>query len=282
MGLNGMALAYNKDFLERFNIPEDTVWDWDTLLEVGARVNKEDPDAYLLGMLDYRGFLMPYVNQMTGNQFIQDDYTLGFEVEHLEQAFVYFKQLLDEGALMPLAKSSLYPDITESPEWSKGNIGMIFNLASTVERMKSYVPNLGVTGYPVPDDALTSAVLVNPANPLAINKASKHPEEAAKFANWLLTNTDSARILGGVYGVPPVEENRQTISEEGLLDPLIVQAVDYAMANPGEPVNGISGNQEILQLSEDMMDAVGFGQTEPRRAAEELIRRIEDIVAEAR
>ncbi|MBW7460539.1 extracellular solute-binding protein, partial [Paenibacillus sepulcri] len=178
MGVNGMVIAYNKDFFKKFGIPEDTNWDWAKIDEIGRKVHQQDPDAYLLASLDVRGFLQPYVRQQTNKQWIQDDKTLGFDQAVLTDALTYYKKLLDDGVLEPLAESSLYPDITQNTAWQKGNIGLSFGLASTLVALKSVIPNIDVTTYPIPANAKTSAVLVNPSNPLAINKASKHPEEA--------------------------------------------------------------------------------------------------------
>ncbi|MFS0725409.1 ABC transporter substrate-binding protein [Paenibacillus sp. 1P07SE] len=276
MGVNGMVNLYNKDFFERFDIPEDTQWDWETIHAIGKRIHEEDPSAYLLGMFDYRTFLQPFVNQQTGNQWIQDDKTLGFEAEALEAAFAYYQQLLDDGVMQPVAESSLYKDLAENLQWQEGNIGMMFTLASTIAKVKTYTPNLGVSMYPVPADALTSAVLVNPSNPLAISKASKHPEEAAKFASWLLTSSEAAAILKDVYSVPMVTANAEQLVADGAIDPTVAEAVQVALENPGDPVNGLSNNQELNQIAQDILDRVAFKQLTPGQAAADLMARLDE------
>ncbi|WP_020617159.1 ABC transporter substrate-binding protein [Paenibacillus daejeonensis] len=276
MGVNGMVNLYNQDFFDRFDIPEDTVWDWETIHTIGKRVHEEDPNAYLLGMFDYRTFLQPFVNQQTGNQWIQDDKTVGFEADALEAAFAYYQQLLDDGVMQPIAESSLYKDLAENLQWQEGNIGMMFTLASTIAKVKTYTPNLGVSMYPVPADALTSAVLVNPSNPLAISKASKHPEEAAKFASWLLTSSEAAAILKDVYSVPVVAANAEQLVADGAIDSTVAEAVQIAMENPGNPVNGLSNNQELNQIAQDILDRVAFKQLSPDQAAADLMARLDE------
>lgn len=280
MGVNGMVIAYNKAFFQRFDIPEDTVWDWETIHAVGKKVHEQDPEAYLLAQLDVRGFLQPYVRQLTDEQWITDDLSIGFDQEVLTGAFAYYRALLDDGVLQPVAESSLYPDIAQNVRWQQGNVGMVFGLASTLSKLKSVIPDIDVTTYPIPADAKTSAVLVNPSNPLAINKASAYPEEAARFANWLLTDPEAARILKDVYSVPPVEANSKLLADEGLIDSTVVKAVNLALANPGDPVNAISGDQQLNQLATDYLEQVGFGKTDPAKAAEELVRRTEDKLKE--
>lgn len=276
MGVNGMVAIYNQDFYKKFNIPEDTTWDWNAMYEIGKRVHQQDPNAYLLASLDFRGFLQPYVRQKTGKQWIQDDKTIGFDEAVLTDALTYYKKMLDEGVIQPISESSLYPDISQNIAWQKGNIGLVFGLASTITKLKAQIPGLDVTMYPVPADAKESAVLVNPSNPLAINKATKYPEEAAKFASWLLTSPESAMILRDVYSVPPVEKNAQALADSKKIDATVTKAVEIALKRPGNPINGISSNQELAKLAEDILQQVGFGQQTPAKAAQEMIKRMNE------
>ncbi|HZG83684.1 ABC transporter substrate-binding protein [Paenibacillus sp.] len=274
MGVNGMTIAYNRAFFEKFGIPEDTVWDWAKIHEIGKKVHEQDPNAYLLGMFDYRGFLQPYVNQKTGNQWINEDKTLGFDEAAVADALAYYKKLLDDGVLQPVEESSLYPDVTENLQWQNGNIGMMFTLASAMAKVKTHVPDIGVAMFPIPADAKTSAVLVNPSNPLAINKKTAHPEEAAKFASWLLTDPAAAEILKDVYSVPAAAANAQALADKGLIDATTQQAVEIALQRPGNPVNALSNNQELAQISIDIMEQVAFGAMTPEQGAAEIVKRV--------
>ncbi|WP_108994631.1 ABC transporter substrate-binding protein [Paenibacillus agaridevorans] len=279
MGANGMITLYNKEFFDRFDIAHDTVWDWETIHTIGKQVHEKDANAYLLGMFDYRIFLQPFVNQLTGNQWIQNDKTVGFAEEDVTKAFSYYQQLIADGVIQPVAESSLYPDMADNLQWQNGNIGMMFTLASTIAKVKTYTPGVDVAMFPVPSDAKTSAVLVNPSNPLAINKKSKHPEEAAKFASWLLTSEEASLVLKDVFSVPVVKANADKLVEEGLIDPTVAKAVDLALSNPGEPVNGLSSNQELNQIAQDILERVAFGKVAPDAAASELTERLKDKLA---
>jgi oligogalacturonide transport system substrate-binding protein len=276
MGVNGMVIAYNPEFFKKFNIPTDTNWDWVKIHELGKKVHQQDPKAYLLAQLDVRTFLHPFVKQQTNQQWIKDDKMLGFDQAILTEAFTYYKKLLDDGVLQPLAESSLYPDISQNVSWQKGNAGMVFVLASTLSKHKTFIPQLDVTTFPIAANAKTSAVQVNPTTPLVINKATKNPEEAAKFISWLLTDPEAATRLRDVFSVPPVEKNAKKLAEEKVIDATVVKAVGIALAKPGDPENGISGNQELFKLSEDYLQQVGFGKISPEQGASELIRRMTD------
>lgn len=280
MGVNGMVLVYNPKFYERFGIPQNTVWDWEKINQYGKKVHEQDPNAYLLSNLTVREFLHPYVKQKTGGQWIKDDKTLGFDEAVLTEAFAYFKKQIDDGVVQPLAVSSLYGDPSANLEWQQGKIGLVFELASAITGLKQFFADLDVTTYPIPADAKTPAVQVNPTTPIVINKASKHPEEAAKFISWLLTSEEAAAKLGVNFSVPPVKANAEKLTASGQIDPVIAKAVDLALARPGEPENGISGNQELFKLTEDYLQKVGYGQLAPAEAARELIRRMNEKLKE--
>jgi len=69
------------------------------------------------------------------------------------------------------------------------------------------------------------------------------------------------------------------LREKALINPTIVPAVEIALENPGDPVNGISGNSEVDQLATDYLDKVAFNQMTPRAAAEEFVSRLQDKLA---
>jgi len=280
MGVNGMVLTYSKPFFEKFGISESTTWDWNSIHEIGTQIHAKDPESYLLAQLDVRDFLQPYVAQRTGGQWINEDKTLGFDEAALTKAFDYYKKILDDGVLQPLAESSLYTDITQNVAWQQGKIGASLALASTITKLKSFVPDIDVATYPIPTDAKATGVLVNPSNPLAINKQSAHPEEAAKFASWLLTDPEAAVILKDVYSVPPVEQNSELLADQGLIDATVVKAVKLALDHSGDPVNPISGSQELSKLASDYLQQVGFGRMTPQAAAKELIDRLNSKLKE--
>lgn len=280
MGINGVVTAYNQEFFKKFNIPEETVWDWETIHQIGKRIHEQDPNSYLLAGLDYRLFLQPYVNQQEGNLWIKEDNTIGFDKETLTEALTYYKQLLDDGVIQPLSESALYEDISENKAWINGQLGMDFKQASMIPRLKSTVPSIGVSRYPIPKDAKATGVIVSPATILAISKQSKHPEEAAKFLNWFLTDKEAAMILKDVRSIPGVKSNAEVLVEEKLVDPTVVEAVNISLESAGDPVYGLTTNQELDQLTTDIMQQVAYGKVTPEQAAEDIINRTSEKLKE--
>lgn len=103
LGVTGVCFLYNKDFFAEHNIPEDTVWTWDNLLEIGQRVHEENPDHYLYvcETPEMWSLLRCYVKQRVGDQLISDDYTLNISPELFTEAFAYGKSMLDLGVTEP-------------------------------------------------------------------------------------------------------------------------------------------------------------------------------------
>jgi oligogalacturonide transport system substrate-binding protein len=77
LGVNGTGMLYNKDFFAKYGIPEDTVWTWDNLMEIGIEVHKKDSNAYLLcsDPNEMMTLMRAYIKQKIGTQLIADDYT---------------------------------------------------------------------------------------------------------------------------------------------------------------------------------------------------------------
>ncbi|MGI6333540.1 MAG: ABC transporter substrate-binding protein [Saccharofermentanales bacterium] len=84
-GINGLTLLFNKALFKKHNIPEDTVWTWDNLIEIGERVHQEDPEDYLfiVDAPNLQLMLRAYVKQQIGTQLVNEDYTLNVTKESL-------------------------------------------------------------------------------------------------------------------------------------------------------------------------------------------------------
>ncbi|WP_168118788.1 extracellular solute-binding protein [Paenibacillus sp. HB172176] len=282
MGVNGSTIIYNKDFLKEFNIPEDTVWNWDNLVTVGEQVQSQDAESYLLNMdLDqmYRLLLQPYVNQRTGNQWINDDFTTGFDEAALTDAFTYIKTLLDKGIIQPFQQSSLYQgEPWLNPKWLQGDMGMLFALASNISAVQTDDIELGVARSPIAEDAKTSSVLITATALVGVNKDSEHIDEAVKFANWLVTDEEAAKILGTVRSVPPVQANSDILTQEGSLDANVAKAVELALSDAGNPVNVPSNDVELGSVAKSYLERVGFGADTPEVAAKAMMKEYADLL----
>lgn len=282
-GLQGDTLLYNNDFFEEFDIPTDTQWTWDSMIEIGKKVHEKDPNAYLLSLdgAELNFLLRSYQKQLTGNQFIKDDYTLGFTKDDMTKMLTFVRDIFDQNVAEPLSSAVLYPDVSqhENPKWRNGELGITHKYTSLIpvyQQVENF--NLGVGPLPLMEGYKDPGTFTGSTLVYVMNNRTEHPEESAKFLNWLVNDPEAIKILGTTRGVPATTVGQDVLTEADLVDPLVREALDHALANSSKvlPDNAISQNQELTTIFTDIIDMVGFGEVTPEEGAEQLIMLLEE------
>lgn len=279
-GVSGITMLINTAVLEQAGIPADTVWDWDTILELGPKVNEMDKDAYFLVTDQFNTMvqiLPPYLKQKTGNQIVNDDYTLGFTRDDLIDALTYFRKLFDTKVVEPAAQQYMYKaKYFENPVWTNAKAGSTIDWISTiVARKEPFKDTADVVLPPLAKDARDSGIIVRPAQMLSINSKSKHQDEAAKFLNFFFNDEEALKILKDVRAIPPTEIGRKVTLENNLIDPLVIKALEQSSAHQGMPDNVISLNIQLQNIMIDTLEKIGFGKMTPQEAADDMIKQFE-------
>ncbi|TCW31298.1 oligogalacturonide transport system substrate-binding protein [Thermohydrogenium kirishiense] len=282
-GINNSTLYINKDFFDKFGISEKTVWNWDNFLETAKMVHQKDKNAYFLNADSQWCYfiLKSYVIQRTGSQWINDDYTLGFDKKTLNDAFTYLNNLFEVGGIEPFSQSApfeLKPD--QNPLWLNGQIGTFWDWSSIYAINKSNIKNLVLTLPPIAPDAKQSGIEVRPSQLIAINKNSKNIEEAANFLNWFFTDPEAIKILKDVRGIPATENARKILTDNNELDEKLNELVTNALEKMSIPENAISQNQEIEKLSRDIIQQLNYKQLTPDQATNKLINSYNEKLSE--
>ena len=285
MGLNALTVIYNKDMLKSANADITKDLDWDKLIEEGKKVHAQNSNNYLLNaeqnnFVDF--IIMPYVIQKTGEQWVKDDYTMGFDKATLTQAFELEKKLFDEGIVQPAEQSFTFKSKPEqNTAWINKQFGSAITWAAGLGVLSSTLgDSADVTSFPVPKDAKNSGIVVRPATLLCINKKSANAKEAAKFMNFFFNDKEAAKILGDVRSIPPVEASRQAALDAKKIDPLAVKAVEEATKNPGLIYNGVSNNSELRNILINEIENVAYKKFTPDQAADDMIKLYESKLKE--
>lgn len=274
LGVTGVCFLYNKDFFAEHNIPEDTVWTWDNLLEIGERVHQENPDHYLYVCETPEMWVLQkcYVKQRIGTQMISEDYTLNITPALFAEALAYGKEMVDRGVTEPFETASLYTDVSnENPKWINGEEGLQQKYITNFSRYQSLNLNYGVCTSPVFDGMLDTGVAVSTGNLFGINSKCQYVKEAAEFINWFVTAPEAVRILKECRSTQATEAGRKLLADEGLSDPLVTEAVNVALENASNVVdNGISQTAEFERLWQDYIEKVIYGKMTPEDAGQGL------------
>lgn len=277
-GGNGSILAVNQDFMKRFGIPANQVWDWDTIKTKGAEIHKKDPNAYLLGgnatqITALSHLLKYYVMQEKGvTGWIKSDYTLGYTKEQLVAAFNYFLDLVKVGALQPLTETSVYKSPLENPAWVAGNIGLMDAMPSTLSTYMTPKVNLDAAPVPIAAGAADSGALIGPPQYLVISRKCKAPDVAIKFLNYFYNNAEAIKVLKTVRGPQPTVNATRTLLANSLITALDSKAMDIVYKTASKRFNLLWLSSEFETPYSDACNAVMLGTRTPEQAADRMIK----------
>jgi|LFRM01.1.fsa_nt_gb oligogalacturonide transport system substrate-binding protein len=291
MGINGFGVQINKSFMERFNIPLDTRWTYEKIIEVGRKVHEEDSECYLY-IEDLTGlqvkFMCDYTRAKYGKYWIDDDYEIHITKEELTEQFSKMKELFDSGAAVPLGETALYNNKLEQyPKFINGQVGMVQDWSGLMAKYKEVIgaDNFAVGDSIIVENAVDTSTTYKPSMLLSVYSKSKYVDEAVKFTNWFLNDREAALILKDCRSIPGSKAARQALIENNVLDKDVMQMVENTLKNPAPPVPLIMNNSEIAEITKDVIQKVVFGDITPEDGAEELItsvsEKLEAIKAES-
>jgi oligogalacturonide transport system substrate-binding protein len=275
-GLNGETFLVNTALLRRAGVDPNTEWNWDNLFTEGAKVAALGPRNYLLAIDPAltRFVFQKYMSQIAGGM-IDDNKNVLFTEQQAASALTLFKRLLDEKILIPYSDSSLfYQKPEDNPEWINGNLALMHSWVSNQDRSGAGVPGLTVKSLPLMPSAKDSGILVRPSQILSINKNSKNTVAAAKFVDFFFNDPEAAEILGIQRGIPPTSTARELLAAKNLIAPLVEEGTNVALAHMGKPQSVWEMNSEIVDILEDSIGKMAFGQMTPAQAAKDMRDRI--------
>lgn len=273
-GVNAMNFLINTAVAEEAGIDVyDGNYTWDKLIEDAKKVQEYNPEYY---MVNYdlttlgKEFIWGYLAQLTGNEMVQPDNTLGFTEEDLTKTFELIKSLYDNKVFEPVADAAAYDNARNTnPKWINHEYVGLFGVTSlTVGNYYDFKDTADVILPPMLADAKDPGMQLSPSQSISINAGSAHIDEAAKFLNFFFNDEEAAKILGDCRSIPCTNTARRICEEEGLIDPLSVKAVE--LLNPiATDVQNLTLPTEIATIMKDASDKVAYNQGTPAEIAAE-------------
>jgi len=210
---NTSTVCYNKTLFEKYNL--DYPKDWNDLFSVAKFFRKND--IYVVGMSKKHIFLMLIANfeQTQGKRVFDEDGKIVLTKDEVGIILDYYKKLIDEHVVMPVE------------EFDRGKFGKGICAASVcwISDADNYCKALTENGYDaeigsffMDEDAKQSGLYMKPATMYAISDITEHPEEAAKFLDYLINSENMACLQGTEKGVPVSKKALQTLKENNQLD----------------------------------------------------------------
>lgn len=279
------SLLINADFFAKYNIPVDTKWDWDNIITIGKDVHAKDSNAYLLhsDISVIRQIFATYISQKTGKQFIEKDYTLGFDKAAAVEAFKYLQSLYAEGVVQPYSESLAFDNKpAESPKWVNGETGMIGTPLGTFSAFKSDKFASAGSLYPVAKDAKDSFLGLTSTMLIAMNNNSQFKKESADFINWFFNDKDAILTLAEVRGPQPTENGRKILLEANKTNVIVNDAINKVTSQKGTTQNLLYMVATFQKVVDYSIQKVLFNKATPEEAADELIQQLLQKCAESK
>lgn len=226
-------LWYNKDMFEAAGVPlppssYEEAWTWDEFVEAATALTDAENQVYGVGAIDNPDFITS-IGRSRGARILSEDCT-----EFLMDDPVMVETMQMIADMMQVDGIAADPETLEA----FGGATEMFNAGQLAMRYGDTrdVPeadfNFDVTMLPVFEghDPVIFAAIEN----YGVAASTEHPEEAAKFAAYLMSE-DAQRVLAETKNVIPIN---RTAAEEVWVNQgnynrgLLVEAAQYGRTNP--------------------------------------------------
>lgn len=243
-------------------MPDDTSWTWEDYVDIATEVSANSPDGTFGTQnmaFNETGFEI-YARQQGQSLFNEDGTDLAFEPELMEEWWQISLDLRDSGG---------EPSASQSVEIQAASLDQSL-IATNLSSMAAYHSNqlfaltegagrelelLRWPGESVDDPGM----YLKSTMYWSASSESEHPEEAAKFIDWLVNSPDAAELLLSDRGVHINTELREEIADD--LGPADTAATEFVAEitpelaePPAVPPVGAGEVQDIIQrLNEEVL-----------------------------
>ena len=278
-GAGVYSVIANKDLFDKYGValPDDETWTWDDYAKIANEIS-EKSGGKVAGSDQMGGFdagSVKYWARQDGGEIFGEGNKVTLNPESLAKMWQYELDLQKSGGMWGPAK------ITES-----FNAGTSANGLATSKVAMSTQYNTQLTAFeaankshfvllklPEPKDIHPNSY--KPAMYWTVAATSKHPAEAALFADYLVNDPEAAKIIGTDRGVPANPDSQKAI--ESTLTSADKDAIAYAKrVTPGEaPLVTPNGASTIEAILQRYTQDVFAGKQKPLDAAKAFINELQ-------
>lgn len=288
-GTAGPGFIFNTTLADKIGLDYKTQITWDSLIEMGKQVQAYDPDLYLLNLDTLTvatEIIRPMIMQKTGYPFIKDEEKQrSFSKEQLVDVLNYVKELYESGTVQPAQESAPFYNATDTnTKWIAGELVAALNYSSAVNNLinayNSEDKNFVAVQTPMPEDRQNDGYVNAPPQVMATASTCENPEVAAAFWDYFFNSQEATLTLKDLRSIPAIENNREILNSNGLINPVVKEATDLTAPLNGVPEHGYTTGSEISQIIIDMVESIAYGNSTPEKIADDSIALIDDFLAQ--
>lgn len=256
---------------------------WDELKEAGNIIQAElGEDFFALSPMGNPAgayLMFAFLEQTTGRQFVDENNNFQYSLEELIAGFQFYQDLIDNGVVTPGGFDS-DPINQQNPMWIQGHYGGVVEwdssingwLANIEEGNEVVVAPFFSTG----NDQL-SGLMSRPSMAFAISRNSNHPEEVARFLEFMLTDPRAVEIMADDRGVP---SNQVAFDIFVSLDfgGLVVEAANMVENSETTVMRPIYENPLVREIYETAISDLQHGLITVEEAALRVFERVQGAI----
>ncbi|TVQ00552.1 MAG: sugar ABC transporter substrate-binding protein [Roseinatronobacter sp.] len=284
LGVNSVSLMVNATVFEEAGValPENGMT-WDEIMDLAQEV-AEKSDRVRYGFEDSSGYEPTLHNwlRQRGKELYTAEGELAFDVDDMVEWYEFWQDKREAGLVPPADIQALDQRSIETHQVSLGNVAMgVANSNQLVGFSQINEDEIVMRVLPLVEEGATGGHFYKPSMLLSVSAATRSPEAAVAFVNFMATDPEAARILDVERGVSVSSVAREAmqdvLDDAGRAQIDFIESLDpYAGTLPPPPPQGAG---EIDRLMIEVSQQVGFGQLSAQQGAERIVSEATRILA---
>lgn len=245
-GGNAVGMLINENIFKDAGVALPTgTWTWNDLINAANEISANEKSKGVVGMdLRIQDILGTYIAQLNKVGLYNDKGNLAVSQSQLESWFDIEKKLVKGGGMPDPSTVVANWNVTPNRSlFGEGKAAITFDYTNQMSAYTQGIPGQKVEIVAPPTDTKNSGVSVLPSQFWAINAKTKYPAQSALLVNYLLNNTDAAKIIGDDRGLQFNPAVLKVVKP--LLDPTDAQGANYlekvlkiGTVAPAQPAGG--------------------------------------------
>ncbi|MBP2561743.1 oligogalacturonide transport system substrate-binding protein [Neorhizobium galegae] len=274
----GRVFMFNKTTYDKAGIPIPKTWE--ELIAAAPKMKEKLGKEYFPfegAALDARLMVILRTTQKTGKDLIDPATNkVAWSEAELAEGLEFYKTLVDKGVIeswKQVAAGGNTP-LHENQKWAKGQIAGTYQwdstygkIATPMEKGQELVPVKLLTI----EGAKTDGVYRKPSMLFSISRNSKDPKGAAQVLNCLLNDPEAVKIMGATRGIPSSKVALDTLTKEGKIKPVQLEAYKRVMEPTSPGVSPLNEHPRVTEVFDTNFEAFAYGQQSSKEAATEII-----------
>jgi len=286
LGVSSSALLYNASMFNKAGIaiPADG-WTYDDFKSVTKQISDKLGKGYY-GSYDLSSdsaTLASYLGSV-GKELYRDG-AIHFDKKDMVDWFTMWDELRKSGAIVPAeVQVANPPTAVDKSLLVQGKVAIQSGSASQISGFQALTQDqLGLVTYP---NGPAGSGMVPPISGQFITAYSgtKHPDEVAKFMDFLVNDPEAGAILGSTRGVPPSSKIRDALSAE--ITPVDKVLYDYislvSEVAPDVTYQQFPVDSEFIKLLQVTSEKISFGAASIDSAVDEFMSEVNKLLEKAK